>query len=156
MPKELEGEPIGEGKRIAIVVSRFNEFVTKMLLTGTMDTLSYLGVLEDDITVAWVPGAVELPLIAKRMALSGRVDAIIVLGCVIRGETAHFDFVAGQVSDGVGRIMLDTGVPTIFGVLTTETSEQAVQRADTEEENRGADYARAAIEMIDLLEKLTP
>ena len=156
MPKELEGEAIGEGKRIAIVVSRFNEFVTKMLLRGTMDTLSYLGVLDDDITIAWVPGAVELPLVAQRMAASGRVDAVIVLGCVIRGETAHFDFVAGQVSDGVGRIMLDTGVPIIFGVLTTETSEQAVQRADVDAENRGADYARAAIEMIDLLEKLTP
>lgn len=156
MPKELEGEAIGEGKRIAIVVSRFNEFVTKMLLRGAMDTLSYLGVLEDDITVAWAPGAVELPLVAQRMATSGRVGAVIVLGCVIRGETAHFDFVAGQVSDGVGRIMLDTGVPIIFGVLTTETSEQAVQRADVDAENRGADYARAAIEMIDLLEKLTP
>ena len=156
MPKELEGEAIGEGKRIAIVVSRFNEFVTKMLLRGTMDTLSYLGVLEEDITVAWAPGAVELPLVAQRMATSGRVGAVIVLGCVIRGETAHFDFVAGQVSDGVGRIMLDTGVPIIFGVLTTETSEQAVQRADVDAENRGADYARAAIEMIDLLEKLTP
>ncbi|MCH7959929.1 MAG: 6,7-dimethyl-8-ribityllumazine synthase [Candidatus Hydrogenedentes bacterium] len=156
MPKELEGEPIGEGKRIGIVVSRFNEFVTKMLLKGTLDTLSYLGVLDDDITVAWVPGAVELPLVAKRLALSGHVDAVVVLGCVIRGETSHFDFVAGQVSDGVGRIMLDTGVPIIFGVLTTETSEQAVQRADVDAENRGADYARAAIEMIDLLEKLTP
>lgn len=154
MPKELEGEPIGEGKRIGIVVSRFNEFVTKMLLTGAVDTLSYLGVSDDDVTIAWVPGAVELPLIAKQMAESGSVDAVVVLGCVIRGETSHFDFVAGQVSDGVGRIMLDTGVPTIFGVLTTETSEQAVQRADTEEENRGADYARAAVEMIDLLGKL--
>lgn len=156
MPKEIEGEPLGEGKRIGIVVSRFNEFVTKMLLSGAVDTLSYLGVSEEDITVAWVPGAVELPLVAQKMAESENTDAVIVLGCVIRGETAHFDFVAGQVSDGVGRIMLDTGRPVIFGVLTTETTEQAVQRADVDDENRGADYARAAIEMIDLLRKLKP
>lgn len=154
MPMKLEGEPIGEGKHVAIVVARFNDFVTKMLLNGAVDTLTYHGVNDEDITVASVPGAVEIPLVVKKMAESGEYDAVIALGCVIRGETAHFDYVAGQVSDGVGRVMLETDVPVIFGVLTTETTEQAVQRADIEGENRGADYAMAAIEMADLMEKL--
>ena len=128
MARVLQGNFAGEGKKIAIVASRFNEFITTKLLGGAMDTLQRHGVNESDITIAWVPGAFEIPLVAKRMAQSGAYSAVIALGCIIRGATPHFDYVAAEAAKGVGHAMLDTGVPILFGILTTENIEQAVER----------------------------
>ena len=133
--KILEGQLLAEGLKIGIVVSRFNEFITSKLLSGAEDTLRRHGANEDDITVAWVPGAFEIPLIAKKMAKSGKYDGIICLGAVIRGATSHYDYVCNEVSKGVALVNMETEVPTAFGVLTTENIEQAVERAGTKAGN---------------------
>lgn len=150
----FNGQRRGEGLRVALVCSRFNELVTERLLAGASDGLLRHGVDEASVTVAWVPGAFELPLAAARLAASGEVDAVVCLGAVIRGATAHFDYVAGQCAAGVMRAQLDAGIPVIFGVLTTETVEQALDRAGGKSGNKGFDAAAAAIEMADLLRQL--
>jgi 6,7-dimethyl-8-ribityllumazine synthase len=147
----LEGQLQGNGLHIAIAVARFNEALTTRLLAGAQDGLRRHGVDDTSVDVAWVPGALELPLVAMRLARSGRYDAVICLGVVIRGATYHFELVAGGAASGVARASLDTGVPVIFGVLTTDTIEQAVERAGTKAGNKGFDAATAAIEMANLL-----
>lgn len=154
MARVLQGNFAGEGKKMAIVASRFNEFITTKLLGGAMDTLQRHGVNESDITIAWVPGAFEIPLVAKRMAQSGAYHAVLALGCIIRGATPHFDYVAAEAAKGVGHAMLDTGVPILFGILTTENIEQAVERAGTKAGNKGADAAMGALEMVNLMEQI--
>jgi 6,7-dimethyl-8-ribityllumazine synthase len=149
-----EGRLRGEGMRVAVACSRFNDLITDRLLAGARDGLTRLGVDEDSITVAWAPGAFELPLVALRLARSGEFDAIIALGAVIRGATGHYEHVAGQCAAGIQRAQLDTGVPVIFGVLTTETIEQAVERAGTKAGNKGFEAAQTAVEMVDLLRQL--
>jgi 6,7-dimethyl-8-ribityllumazine synthase len=145
--------PVG---RFAIVASRFNGLVTEALLAGCRDTFVRHGVPEDQIDVAWVPGSFEIPLVARRLAGSGRYSAVVCLGCVIRGETSHYDHVAGQAAAGVMQAGLSTGVPVIFGILTTESVEQALNRAGLKSGNKGADAAMAAIEMVNLLSRLEP
>lgn len=152
--KTLEGKLLAEGLKIGIVVARFNEFITSKLLSGAEDTLRRHGANEDDITVAWVPGAFEIPLIAKKMAKSGKYDGIICLGAVIRGATSHYDYVCNEVSKGVALVNMETEVPTAFGVLTTENIEQAVERAGTKAGNKGSDAAMAVIEMVNLTKEL--
>lgn len=147
----FEGVLKGDGLRFGIVVSRFNEFIGSKLLSGARDCLSRHGVAETDIDVAWVPGAMEIPIIAKRLANSGRYDAVICLGAVIRGSTAHFEYVAGEVAKGVALVQLESGIPVIFGVLTTENIEQAVERAGTKSGNKGWDAALSAVEMANLV-----
>ena len=154
MPKVIEGNLVSSGKKYGIAVSRFNAFISGKLLEGALDALRRHGVQDDEITVAWAPGSFEIPLVVKRMAESGRYDAVIALGAVIRGSTPHFDYVANEVAKGVGHVNLATGVPVLFGVLTTDTIEQAVERAGTKAGNKGADAAVAAIEMVNLLEQL--
>ena len=149
-----EGQLRGDGLRVAIAASRFNDFITERLLAGARDGLLRHGVDEDSITVAWAPGAFELPLVAQRLAASGEYDAVICVGAVIRGATGHYEHVAGQCAAGIERVQLDTGVPVIFGVLTTETVEQAVERAGTKAGNKGFESAMTAIEMADLLRQL--
>ena len=144
----------GDGLRVALVCSRFNDFVTDRLVAGARDGLVRHGVDEGSITEVWVPGAFEIPLVAQRMAASGDVDAVITLGAVIRGATSHYDLVAGQCASGVLRAQLDTGVPVVFGVLTTETIEQAIERAGSKLGNKGYEAAETAIEMADLLRQL--
>ncbi len=152
--RTFEGVLKGEGLRFAIVVSRFNEFIGSKLLSGARDCLTRHGVSVADVDVAWVPGSMEIPIIAKRLALSGAYDAVITLGAVIRGSTAHFDYVAGEVAKGVAMVQLESGVPVIFGVLTTENIEQAVERAGTKSGNKGWDAALSAIEMANLVRGL--
>jgi 6,7-dimethyl-8-ribityllumazine synthase len=150
----FEGFLKGEGLRFAIVVSRFNDFIGSKLLAGARDCLTRHGVNEAQVDIAWVPGALEIPLIAQQMAKSKRYEAVICLGAVIRGSTPHFDYVAGEVAKGVAKVQLDTGIPVIFGVLTTETIEQAVERAGTKAGNRGWDAAVSALEMANLMRSL--
>lgn len=152
--KILEGQLLAKGLKIGIVVSRFNEFITSKLLSGAEDTLRRHGANEDDITVAWVPGAFEIPLIAKKMAKSGKYDGIIALGAVIRGATSHYDYVCNEVSKGIALVNMETEVPTAFGVVTTENIEQAVERAGTKAGNKGSDAAMAVIEMVNLAKQL--
>jgi 6,7-dimethyl-8-ribityllumazine synthase len=154
MGKIFEGQLIGKGLCFAVIVSRFNEFITGKLLDGARDALQRHGVAEENIDVVWVPGSFEIPLVAKRVAESGRYDAVICLGAVIRGATSHFDYVANEVSKGVAAVGLSTGVPTIFGVLTTDTIEQAIERAGTKAGNKGFGAAVSGIEMADLLRAL--
>lgn len=154
MAHYIEGSLQGTGKKLGIVVARFNSFIAEKLLEGAIDSLVRSGVNDDDIDVARVPGAFEIPLVAQKMARSGRYDAVIVLGAVIRGATPHFDYVAGEVAKGTAQVMLDSGVPVLFGVLTTESIEQAVERAGTKAGNKGSDVAVAALEMINLLVNL--
>ncbi|MFN0111252.1 MAG: 6,7-dimethyl-8-ribityllumazine synthase [Blastocatellia bacterium] len=154
MGKSYEGHLIGSGLKLGIAVSRFNDAIGRELLRGAQDSLQRHGVAGEDIDVAWTPGAFELPLVAKRMAESGRYQAIVCLGVVIRGATTHYDFVAGQAAGGIASVSLATGVPIVFGVLTTENIEQAVERAGTKAGNKGADAAMAAIEMANLLRSL--
>jgi 6,7-dimethyl-8-ribityllumazine synthase len=154
MPIQIEGKLDGSGKTFAIVVSRFNEFINVKLLNGAVDNLTRHGVADDDITVVWTPGAFEIPLIAKKLAELGKHDVVIAIGCVIRGATAHFDYVAGEAAKGIGQAAMQTGVPVIFGVLTTDTIEQAIERAGIKAGNKGADAALAAIEMASLMEQL--
>ncbi len=150
----FEGRLDGTGLRVAIAASRFNDFIVRQLLEGAKDGLRRHGVADVDVDVAWVPGAFELPLIAAKLAETGRYDAVITLGAVIRGATGHYDLVAGQASGGIGRAAADTGVPIVFGVLTTETIEQAVERAGTKAGNKGFDAAATAIELADLCRRL--
>lgn len=145
---------VKKGQRFGIVVSRFNEFITSKLLSGALDALARHGVAEGDVDVAWTPGSFEIPVVAKAMARSGKVAAVICLGAVIRGGTPHFDYIAAEVSKGVAQVGLETGVPTIFGVITSDTIEQAVERAGTKSGNKGADAAASAIEMVNLLAAL--
>jgi len=152
MANYFEGNLQGTGRKIGIVVARFNSFICEKLLEGAIDSLVRSGVNTDDIDVARVPGAFEIPLAAQKMARSSRYDAVICIGAVIRGATPHFDYVAGEVAKGTAQVMLDTSVPILFGVLTTETIEQAIERAGTKAGNKGSDVAVAALEMINLLE----
>ena len=145
MPKELSGDLNGQGLRVAVVVARFNELVTRPLLNAAIGTLTRYGVVDDDINVVWVPGAFELPVVAKSLAKTSRFDAIVCLGAVIRGETGHYDMVAGNAARGISQVGVDTGVPTIFGVLTTENMDQALNRAGGKAGNMGANAATAAI-----------
>lgn len=147
----IEGNLKADGKKFAIIVARFNSFISDKLLEGALDTLLRSGALDEDIDVARVPGAFEIPLIAKKMAASHKYDAVICLGVVIRGATPHFDVVVNEVSKGSAQVGLETGVPVIFGVLTTETIEQAIERSGTKAGNKGAEVAVAAIEMANLI-----
>lgn len=149
--KILEGNVVGTGARIGIVAGRFNEFIVSKLVAGAEDALIRHGVDSNSITLAWVPGAYEIPLIAKKMAASGRYDAVLCLGAVIKGSTSHYDYVCAEVSKGVASVGLETGVPTIFGVLTTDNIEQAIERAGTKAGNKGYETACSAIEMINLI-----
>lgn len=150
----IEGQLVAEGLKIGIVVARFNEFINSKLLDGALDGLKRHGVKEEDIDVAWVPGAFEIPLVAQKMAVSNKYQAVICLGTVIRGSTSHYDYVCSEVSKGVAHVGMATGVPTIFGVLTTESIEQAIERAGTKAGNKGFESAATAIEMANLFKQL--
>ncbi len=150
----IEGIFEGEGAKIAIVVSRFNVFITQKLLEGALDVLKRHKVVESDVYVTWVPGAFEIPLVAKKLAQTGKFDAIICLGAVIRGATPHFEYVAAESTKGVAQVMLETGIPVIFGILTTDTIEQAIERAGTKAGNKGAEAALSALEMISLIKRI--
>ena len=152
--RTLEGKVVAEGIRIGIVVARFNEFITSKLLGGAVDGLVRHGMNEEDVDVAWVPGAFEIPLIAKKMAKSGKYDAVIALGAVIRGSTSHYDYVCNEVSKGVAAASMESGVPVMFGVVTTENIEQAIERAGTKAGNKGYDCALGAIEMVNLIRSM--
>lgn len=154
--KVLEGKLTAEGLRVGIVAARFNEFITNKLVSGAIDALTRHGASEENLTMAWVPGAFEIPLVAQKMAGSGKFDAVICLGAVIRGSTPHFDYVSNEVTKGVAHVGLQTGVPTVFGVLTTDTIEQAIERAGTKAGNKGFDAAMTAIEMSNLLKNWEP
>lgn len=152
--KTYEGKLTAEGLKFGIVIGRFNEFIGGKLLSGALDALKRHGVDEENIEIAWVPGAFEIPLIAKKMAKLDKYDAVICLGAVIKGSTPHFDYVSSEVSKGIASVSLDTEVPVIFGVLTTDTIEQAIERAGTKAGNKGYDAAVTAIEMANLLKQL--
>lgn len=152
--KTLEGNLVSKEIRIGIVVARFNEFITSKLLGGAMDGLLRHNVAEDDIHVVWVPGAFEIPLVASKMAKSGKYDAVICLGAVIRGATSHYDYVCNEVSKGVASISLENDIPVMFGVLTTDNIEQAIERAGSKAGNKGYDCALGAIEMVNLLREI--
>ncbi|MHB8810824.1 MAG: 6,7-dimethyl-8-ribityllumazine synthase [Desulfobulbaceae bacterium] len=154
MANYFEGNLNGAGRKLGIVVARFNSFISEKLLEGAIDALVRSGVDSNDIDVARVPGAFEIPLAAQRMARSGKYDAVICLGAVIRGATPHFDYVAGEVAKGTAQVMLDAGLPVLFGVLTTETIEQAIERAGSKAGNKGSEVAIGALEMINLLAAL--
>jgi len=154
MPNVKKGELNAAGKKFAIVVSRFNEFITAKLLDGAVDCLLRHGAADGDIDVIWVPGSFEIPLVARRVTRAKKHHAVICLGAVIRGATPHFDFIAAEVSKGVAQVALESGVPTLFGVLTTDTIEQAIERAGAKAGNKGADAALAAIELANLMTQL--
>ncbi len=153
--KVIEGKLDASGLKIAIVISRFNEFITQKLLGGAVDCLRRNNAVEDDITVAWVPGAFEIPAITRKLVESGKYDAIICLGAVIRGSTPHFDYVAAEVSKGVAQVGINSPVPVIYGVITTDTIEQAIERAGTKSGNKGFDAAMSAIEMAQLYSQIS-
>ena len=152
--RTLEGKIVAKDVRIGIVAARFNDFITTKLLGGAGDGLKRHDVAEDQIDVAWVPGAFEIPLIAQKMAKSGKYDAVICLGAVIRGATTHYDYVCAEVSKGIAQISLQTGIPVMFGVLTTDNIEQAIERAGSKAGNKGFDCAVGAIEMINLIREI--
>jgi len=154
MNRTFEGNLVGTGLKVGIVVGRFNEFITSKLLGGALDALKRHGVEEGNVDVAWVPGAFEIPLIAQKLAKSGKYDAVITLGTVIRGSTPHFDYVCNETAKGVSSTALNTGIPVIFGVLTTGTIEQAIERAGTKAGNKGWDAATSAIEMANLVRNI--
>lgn len=154
MGQIFEGNLVSKGLKYAIVVGRFNEFITNKLLSGAQDALKRHGVLDEEVDMAWVPGAFEIPFAAQKLAESGKYDAVITLGTVIRGSTSHYDYVCNEVAKGVASLSLKTGIPVIFGVLTTENIEQAVERAGTKAGNKGWDAAVAAIEMANLTNQL--
>jgi 6,7-dimethyl-8-ribityllumazine synthase len=154
MGKLYQGELLGEGLKIGIVISRYNEFITKKLLNGAEDALLRHGVSQENIEVAWVPGSFEIPLVAKKLAESGRYDAIICLGAVIRGGTPHFEYIASEVTKGIAKLGLDTGLPITYGVITPDTLEQAIERAGTKMGNKGFEAAMNAIEMANLMKSL--
>ena len=149
--RTLEGNVIGKELKIGIVAARFNEFIVSKLIGGAEDALVRHGVNTDDIDLAWVPGAFEIPVVAQKMAQSGKYDAVLCLGAVIKGSTSHYDYVCAEVSKGVAQVGLNTGVPTLFGVLTTDNIEQAIERAGTKAGNKGYDVACSAIEMVNLM-----
>lgn len=153
MPKVLHGDMVSRGKRYAIVVSRFNEFITSRLLDGCTDTLRRHGVKDEEITVVWVPGAFEIPFAALRLARGKKHDAVICLGAVIRGATPHFEYISGEVTKGIATAGLESGLPVVYGVITPDTIEQAIERAGTKSGNKGKDAAETAIEMVNLCEK---
>lgn len=150
----FEGQLVSQDIKVGIVAARFNEFITNKLLGGAIDGLTRHNVSEDDIDIAWVPGAFEIPLIAKKMADSGKYDAVICLGAVIRGATSHYDYVCNEVTKGVAQVGLTSGIPVMFGVLTTDTIEQAIERAGTKAGNKGFDCAEGAIEMVNLIKEI--
>jgi 6,7-dimethyl-8-ribityllumazine synthase len=150
MGKVIEGKIVAKGMRFGIVASRFNDFISAKLIEGALDALTRAGADEKDITIAKVPGAFEIPLAAKRMARSGKVDAVICLGAVIRGATPHFEYISAEVTKGIAAVGLETDVPVVFGVITTDTIEQAIERAGTKSGNKGFDAALSAVEMVDL------
>ncbi len=150
----LEGKLLAEGQRIGIVAARFNDFITSKLIGGALDAFKRHGGNEADVDLAWVPGAFEIPLVAKRMASTGKYDAVVCLGAVIRGATPHFDMVANEATKGIANVGLQSGVPVIFGVLTTDSIEQAVERAGTKAGNKGYDAMTTAIEMVNLLKQI--
>lgn len=152
--KTYEGNLVSRGIRVGIIVGRFNEFIGSKLLSGAMDGLLRHDVKEEDIEVAWVPGAFEIPLIASKMANSGKYDAVICLGAVIRGATTHYDYVCSEVSKGIANVSLSSDIPVMFGILTTENIEQAIERAGTKAGNKGYDCAVGAIEMVNLIKKI--
>lgn len=152
--KIYEGKLVADGVKIGIVAGRFNEFITSKLISGALDGLKRHNVDEDSIEIAWVPGAFEIPLVASEMAKSKKYDAIICLGAVIRGNTSHYDYVCNEVSKGIAHVSLDTGIPVMFGVITTENIEQAIERAGTKSGNKGYDVAVGAIEMINLVKEI--
>ena len=152
--KTIEGYLTPNGCKFCIIAARFNEFITSKLLSGTLDELRRHGVKEDEIDVVWTPGSFEIPLIAQKCAKNKKYDAIIALGAVIRGATAHFDYVSAEISKGVAKVALDEGIPVIFGVLTTENIEQAIERAGTKAGNKGSEAARTAIEMANLIKSI--
>ena len=152
--KTIEGIYCGKEIKIGIVASRFNEFITSKLVGGAEDCLKRHGVSDDDITLAWVPGAYDIPLIAKKMSKSGKYDAVICLGAVIRGATSHYDYVCNEVSKGIAQVSLESEIPVLFGVLTTDSIEQAIERAGTKAGNKGYDCAMSALEMINLIKEL--
>ncbi|UCH35560.1 MAG: 6,7-dimethyl-8-ribityllumazine synthase [Armatimonadota bacterium] len=154
MPKTYEGKLTAEGLNFAIIASRFNEFITRRLLGGAMDALQRHGAEESQVEVAWVPGSFEIPLAAQKLAQTGKYDAVICLGAVIRGATPHFEYVAAEASKGIAQAGLQTGVPVIYGIVTADTIEQAVERAGTKAGNRGFDAAMSAIEMANLMAQL--
>ncbi len=154
MPKEIKGDMNGQGLHVGLVVARFNEIITRKLLDSAVETLERHGVRDEDISVSWVPGSFELSVAAKALAKTGRYEAIICLGAVIRGETSHYDMVAGQSAGGINSVALETGVPVIFGVLTTENMEQALNRAGGKSGNMGANTAVAAVETARLIEAI--
>ncbi|NLI13266.1 6,7-dimethyl-8-ribityllumazine synthase [Pelotomaculum propionicicum] len=154
MPKLYEGHLLGQGLKFGLVAGRFNEFITNKLISGALDALNRHGVQDQDIEVAWVPGAFEIPFVARKMASMKKYDAVICLGAVIRGATPHFDYVAGEVAKGVAKVGLESGVPAIFGVITADTIEQAIERAGTKAGNKGWDAAVTAIEMANLMKNM--
>ena len=152
--RTVEGKMTGKGMKVGIVAARFNEFITSKLLGGALDMLRRHEVAEEDITTAWVPGAFEIPVIAKKMAESGKYDAVICLGAVIRGSTSHYDYVCNEVSKGIAQVSMGNGLPVMFGVLTCENIEQAIERAGTKAGNKGAECANGAIELVNLMREL--
>lgn len=152
--KILEGNLVAQNIKVAIVAARFNEFIVSKLISGAVDGLKRHNVDDDDITLAWVPGAFEIPVIASKLAKSGKYDAVICLGAVIRGATSHYDYVCNEVSKGVAHVSLETGIPILFGVLTTDSIEQAIERAGTKAGNKGYDCALSAIEMVNLIKEI--
>lgn len=151
MPKMYEGQLVAKGLKFGIVAARFNEFITSKLLDGALDAIKRHGGSTDEVAIAWVPGSFEIPIVAKKMAESGKYDAVICIGTVIRGSTPHFEYIASEVSKGIAQVGLSTGVPTIFGVITTESIEQAIERAGTKAGNKGFSAAESAIEMANLV-----
>jgi len=154
MPKVFEGQLVVKGKKFGIVASRFNEFITNKLLEGALDALKRHGVKDEEITIAWVPGSFEIPYAAQRMAKSGKYDALICVGAVIRGSTPHFEYIAAEVTKGIAQTGLSTDVPVIYGVITPDTLEQAIERAGTKAGNKGFQAAMSAVEMVNLFDKL--
>ena len=152
--KTFEGKLVSEDIKVGIIVARFNEFITSKLLSGALDTITRHEINEENIQVAWVPGAFEIPLIASKMAESGKYDAVICLGAVIRGSTSHYDYVCNEVSKGIASVSLKSGIPVMFGVLTTENIEQAIERAGSKAGNKGSECAEGAIEMVNLIREI--
>ena len=155
MGKRFEGMLLGKGLKFGLVLSRFNEFITKKLLEGAQDALLRHGVNEEDIETAWVPGSFEIPLVAKKLAETERYDAVICLGTVIRGGTPHFEYIAAEVTKGIAKVGLETGLPVIYGIITADTLEQAIERAGTKEGNKGFDAAVSAIEMANIVKGIS-
>ncbi len=151
MPTTFQGKIVGKDRKFGIVISRFNEFISSKLLEGTLDCLQRHEVADENIDIAWVPGSFEIPLTALKMAQSNKYDAVICLGAVIRGATPHFEYIAAEVTKGIAQVNLQTGVPTIYGMITADTLEQAIERAGTKSGNKGWDAAMSAMEMVDLL-----